>query len=1141
MNDSTEQTIAKPERVRFDRSERSALTQLPSHAGVARGPVRRGRSTRRRGRWRFAAKAALGFILAFGALIALVTSGAFDRQLAERADAVLAQSVPAPFGAMSEATEVGFSWPPSLGVIYSGFQIADQRSQTVVASAQTLSVNLDIMRSLSGTPVFSGVTLSGLTIDAQAIERSGETAPMKTARLEQAPIIFDQVATALRGAMAGAADADHPVKVTIADARIALPPNQYTSTVTINQGSAIVAANDITISASGKIADQETVIDGKAALNATDKLSVSLSAGDLVFPVKRLRTFLSNNDLDHEPDADPEPVLFDLSIAANDASERNADQLIATITPKDLSLKLADNDFLPVRGRARLAFQFEDNTITWMPDAWRLGQSVSTVSARIRQQSSPDDAAPEPFEFEMLFNRGRITPADSPERPLTFASRVQGLINLDERRIDYTNLELDTSEGYARAEGVITLADDPPLAVFDVSTNDMTIAGLKQLWPAPVAREARRWTLNGLAGGRVLESRFQIAEPLRRRVPGTDIELEGDSRIEMAVEGVRFDLSGDLPPVRDASGSVSFEDKVTRIEVDSGTMFLPSGKTAQAGEGMMVIQPPDENGLVMARADATISGSADVLGEIIQLRPIEAQRFYEFVPEDLSGDVSGDIALDFALNADAIDGAPEPDWTVDLEVRSAGSAVPIEGRRLSNLDGSINVTPSRAVIDVEGLMDGLDADIALTIPFEGSDVAAERRVVLNLDDAARQTLAPGIDVVLTGSTPVTVGGSDENITIDAELENATFSLPWIGWSKGRGIPAEVAFDLLERGSRTVLDDFSLDGDGFGARGRIEVASGGLSSVRMERVWLNPGDNFSVSLSDNGEGYDINVEGSTADLRALMRHVRTQLQSADETIDRTPVNIEANLGAIAGFNGEVMRNVSASARIRNGGISRFSVTGTGSSGMPFSVVIQGQAAERRMRVEAFDAGEFLRFLDIYNQIQGGALGIDLTAASNGDLIGPMEIRDFRIFNEPALDRLVNTSSDARGSLRDAVNRDLDLREVPFERGTATLNFGTGTLDVSEAFIRGPLVGFALQGRVFDRNNRTRITGTFLPAYGLNSVFAEIPLLGLILGNGRDRGLIGVTFLLEGDFDNPKVTVNPLSVIAPGIFRNIFQFR
>jgi len=77
--------------------------------------------------------------------------------------------------------------------------------------------------------------------------------------------------------------------------------------------------------------------------------------------------------------------------------------------------------------------------------------------------------------------------------------------------------------------------------------------------------------------------------------------------------------------------------------------------------------------------------------------------------------------------------------------------------------------------------------------------------------------------------------------------------------------------------------------------------------------------------------------------------------------------------------------------------------------------------------------------------------------------------------------------------------------------------------------------------FDAQNQMRLAGTFLPAYGVNSLFSNIPIFGALLGNGRDRGLIGVTFLLTGDFNAPKVSVNPLSVIAPGIFRSIFEFR
>ena len=56
----------------------------------------------------------------------------------------------------------------------------------------------------------------------------------------------------------------------------------------------------------------------------------------------------------------------------------------------------------------------------------------------------------------------------------------------------------------------------------------------------------------------------------------------------------------------------------------------------------------------------------------------------------------------------------------------------------------------------------------------------------------------------------------------------------------------------------------------------------------------------------------------------------------------------------------------------------------------------------------------------------------------------------------------------------------------------------------------------------------------------SVFGEIPILGAILGNGHERGLIGITFRLTGSFEDPRLKVNPISIIAPGIFRSIVQF-
>ncbi len=62
---------------------------------------------------------------------------------------------------------------------------------------------------------------------------------------------------------------------------------------------------------------------------------------------------------------------------------------------------------------------------------------------------------------------------------------------------------------------------------------------------------------------------------------------------------------------------------------------------------------------------------------------------------------------------------------------------------------------------------------------------------------------------------------------------------------------------------------------------------------------------------------------------------------------------------------------------------------------------------------------------------------------------------------------------------------------------------------------------------------------MPLQGLNSAFCDIPIFGAILTGPKCEGLLGITFAIQGRMQNPQVIVNPFSMVAPGIFREIFQ--
>ena len=69
----------------------------------------------------------------------------------------------------------------------------------------------------------------------------------------------------------------------------------------------------------------------------------------------------------------------------------------------------------------------------------------------------------------------------------------------------------------------------------------------------------------------------------------------------------------------------------------------------------------------------------------------------------------------------------------------------------------------------------------------------------------------------------------------------------------------------------------------------------------------------------------------------------------------------------------------------------------------------------------------------------------------------------------------------------------------------------------------------------------MSGTFLPAYGLNNIFGQLPIIGLFLGGGSNEGLFGITYEVVGTPGAPEFRVNPVSAVAPGVLRKIFEFN
>ena len=164
---------------------------------------------------------------------------------------------------------------------------------------------------------------------------------------------------------------------------------------------------------------------------------------------------------------------------------------------------------------------------------------------------------------------------------------------------------------------------------------------------------------------------------------------------------------------------------------------------------------------------------------------------------------------------------------------------------------------------------------------------------------------------------------------------------------------------------------------------------------------------------------------------------------------------------------------------------------------------------------------------------------LTRVVPGTKSGTLWARDFSVLGDQVVnDVLTDPSSEA--VLGGQGKKQAARQSIDFKQLRAPFSVGGGKFHLKDAYMNGDQLGATMRGTVDFKSQTVDLGGTYVPLYGLNSAFRAIPILGPVLGGRQGEGLVGITFAIKGKLDDPSVLVNPMSVMTPGIFRQIFEF-
>src|SRR6267154_1985900 len=747
----------------------------------------------------------------------------------------------------------------------------------------------------------------------------------------------------------------------------------------------------------------------------------------------------------------------------------------------------------------------------------------------------PNDSVP---NWQLGFSGGTIMLAGiDDEPPLIFNRIAIGVrFDTDKRRVLLTQADISNGDIGVAGTGSVDYSAEPRLTLGFAGT-PMSASQLKRMWPTLIVPEVREWVIERVERGSLQRIEVGVNSPVRnlsRR--GPPIPDDGLA-VNIVANGATLHPVDELPSVRDADLKAHVTGRTATVTIGQAASDTPAGRKLNISDFVFEVPdmaPKPSPARVKFRIDGPVPAAAEILA---------SDRLSEFSgtlidPNSSKGTVSAVVTLGLPIKRELTKADTTYAITADLGGFAADRLVmnqKLEADKLKvvannqgyQVKGDVKINGQTAALDYRKPNDG-DADIKLQA---------------TLDDTSRARLGFDLGPAVSGAIPIKLIGKigapdrDSRMGIEADLTSLKLDNILPGWVKLPGKSSRAVFNVVQKPQSTRFEDIVVDGGGLSIKGSLEVdQNGDLLNANFPTYSPSEGDKTTLKAERATDGtLKITMRGDVFDGRGFLKSAISGKEAdARSKTKNYDYDVDLKLGAVAGSNGEALRSVDVKMSRRNGTIRSFALSGKlGKDTVPLTGDLRGRAQGARdvVYLETNDAGAFFRFTDTYAKMMGGQLqlAMDPPTVEPHAKEGLVNIRDFTIKGEGSMDRL------AAGGPTGAQNG------VAFSRLRAEFTRQNGQLSVREGVVKGPTIGATIEGCIDYPGNQVRMSGTFVPMYGLNNIFGQLPVLGLFLGGGSNEGLIGVTYEIVGTPGAPVLRVNPISAMAPGVLRKIFEFN
>lgn len=742
-------------------------------------------------------------------------------------------------------------------------------------------------------------------------------------------------------------------------------------------------------------------------------------------------------------------------------------------------------------------------------------------------------------------------------------------------RLDRFTASLGESRFHLSGEALLPHGDAPPELSYEGGFDRIAIHQLVAYWPDAIGQAARNWIAGHIGEGSLSGGRLRIH--LGREAYESE-RLPADTVIlDFSFEGLRARYLPPMPPLEDVQGQ-------GRLNLSKLVLDLSEGRIERvdAAGTRLLISRLDRPRPQMARVDLVLAGPIDSLLATLDSPPLGFPGRFGLAPLSVEGRAHAAARLDFPLVKDlTLDGVQ---FSVDGEVadfRFHGFEDEGYGTLVSP---RLAVQVERQGMTVRGpvQMAGLQADLEWNESFSPPPGAPSSRFRLKggVELARTPFFAVGIAPYATGrgKLDIELAGHGFDIVaarVSADLRDAALDLSTLSWKKPAGHPAQLSFRLTrqkshdggagEKISSSVgilwrISELSFEAGRDQVAGEAEVllasqadqeaASVGkdarpaaviLRSLHVDPLRLGFTDaSIQADTHPDEKGVptlSASVFARSFDARGLLGEL--EVGRFSEGPSATGLSLDLMADSLVGLNDVNFTAVEMSARRDRRSWHSARLRAADDRGAPIALDLAWSADCdcRRLTLTAEDAGRTLLGLGLFENARKGSLTVEAEMApaeqERLSMNGLVQAQNVMLVRRSALVKVLERGKES------GLDAYIGENGITFKEIRLPFRLDGPVLDLSDGRARGAQLGLTLEGQVNRATGEVNLNGLIVPAYALNSLLGKIPILGSIFTGGKGGGLFALSYRITGRIEDPKISVNPLTVLTPGILRKPFE--